>query len=78
MQEKNRWARFFLLLLVFLIFWSIDVTKKTDVANLAKTKLALAEKCERLIKACKSKPRKENLRHQADRFRRQAEQCARM
>jgi hypothetical protein len=53
------------------------VTAKTKAANLVKTKLALAEKCERLVKVCKSKPKRKTLFTQAHRFRRQAEQSAR-
>lgn len=54
------------------------VSKKTVSTKLAQTKLALAQKCDRLIKACKSKPRQQNLKHQANKFRRQAEQLSRM
>jgi hypothetical protein len=54
------------------------VTKKADIANLAKVKTALADKVERLIKVTKSRPRQESLKHQAERFRRQAEQLSRM
>ncbi|HEY4760763.1 MAG TPA: hypothetical protein VIH42_09305 [Thermoguttaceae bacterium] len=51
---------------------------KVKYANLAKTKLALAEKCERLVKTCNSKPKQKTLKNQAQRFRRMAEQYARM
>ena len=54
------------------------MSKKTDVARLAQTKLALAQKCDRLIKVCKSKPRRKTLKNQGDVFRRQAEQLSRM
>jgi hypothetical protein len=53
------------------------VTKKADIAKLAQTKTALAEKCDRLIKVTKSRPRQENLKKHAERFRRQAAQCQR-
>ena len=52
------------------------MTKKADIAKLAQTKLALAEKCDRLIKVCKSRPKQQTLKNQAERFRRQAEQLA--
>jgi hypothetical protein len=48
------------------------MSKKDVAAKLAQVKLELAEKCERLIKTVKSKPRQAKLRHQAARFRRQA------
>jgi hypothetical protein len=54
------------------------VSKKKDAERLVQTKLALAQKCDRLIKVCKSKPKKQTLKNQADRFRRQAEQLSRM
>jgi len=56
----------------------IIVSLKVKYANLAKTKLALAEKCERLVKTCNSKPKQKTLKNQAQRFRRMAEQYARM
>jgi hypothetical protein len=54
------------------------VSKKKDAANLSQTKLALAQKCDRQIKATKSKPRQETLKRQAEKFRRQAEQLSRL
>jgi hypothetical protein len=54
------------------------VSKKNVAAKLAQTKLALAQKCDRLIKTCKSKPKQKTLKNQADRFRRQADQLSRM
>jgi hypothetical protein len=53
------------------------VSIKTEYANLAKTKLALAQKYERLAKVCKSKPKQKTLIFQAHRFRRQAQKFAR-
>jgi hypothetical protein len=54
------------------------VSKKKDAEKLVQTKLALAQKCDRLIKTCKSKPKQKTLKNQAERFRRQAEQLARI
>ena len=54
------------------------MSKKKDAENLAQTKVALAQKCDRLIKVTKSKPRQETLKRQAEKFRRQAEQLSRM
>jgi hypothetical protein len=48
------------------------MAKANTQKKLAETKLALAAKCDRLIQATKSKPRKTVLTHQAARFRRQA------
>lgn len=48
------------------------MSKKTVAAKLVQVKLALAEKCDRLIKATRSAPRRKTLRNQAARFRRQA------
>ena len=45
--------------------------------NLAKVKLALADKCDRLVKTTKSIPRRKTLIHQAAGFRRQAADLAR-
>jgi hypothetical protein len=53
------------------------VTKKADIARLAQTKLALAQKCDRLVKVSKSRPKQQTLKNQAERFRRQAAQCQR-
>jgi hypothetical protein len=54
------------------------VSKKKDAEKLAQTKVALAQKCDRLIKVTKSKPRQKTLKLQAEKFRRQAEQLSRM
>ena len=54
------------------------MSKKKVAEKLALTKLALAQKCDRLIKTCKSKPKQKTLKNQAERFRRQAEQLSRM
>ncbi len=54
------------------------MSKKSVAEKLARTKLALAEKCDRLIKVCKSKPKQKTLKNQAERFRRQAEQLSRI
>ncbi|MGA2799252.1 MAG: hypothetical protein ABSE63_16855 [Thermoguttaceae bacterium] len=54
------------------------MSKKKDAEKLVQTKLALAQKCDRLIKTCKSKPKQQTLKNQAERFRRQAEQLSRM
>lgn len=54
------------------------MSKKTKVENLLKVKLALAEKCDRLIQTTSSIPRLKKLRHQAARFRRQAADLARL
>jgi hypothetical protein len=54
------------------------VSKKTVATKLARTKLALAQKCDRLIKTCKSKPKQQTLKNQAEKFRRQAEQLSRI
>jgi hypothetical protein len=73
--------RFFennLLLLNARFLRRVIVSKKAVIVKLTQTKLALAQKCERQIKATKSKPRQQTLKRQADRFRRQAEQLARM
>ena len=47
------------------------MSKVETNAKLAKVKLALAEKCDRLAEVT-SMPRRKTLRHQAARFRRQA------
>ena len=49
--------------------------KKSE--NLSKVKLALAEKCERLVRMTKSAPKQKKLRNHAARFRRQAAGLAR-
>ncbi|MGD0517570.1 MAG: hypothetical protein ABSA26_08550 [Thermoguttaceae bacterium] len=54
------------------------MSKKTVAAKLAQTKLALAQKCDRLVKTCKSKPKQQTLKNQAEKFRRQAEQLSRI
>ena len=48
------------------------MNKKETSANLAKVKLTLAEKCERLAKLSTSTPRRKTMLYQAARFRRQA------
>ena len=45
--------------------------------NLLKVKLALAEKCDRLIQTTTSVPKRKKLTNQAARFRRQAADIAR-
>jgi hypothetical protein len=47
-------------------------SKANADAKLAKVKLALAEKCERLAKVTGSTPRQNTMKYQAARFRRQA------
>jgi hypothetical protein len=48
------------------------MSAKSEIENLIKVKLELAEKHERLALVCKSKPAKKRLNHRALRFRRQA------
>jgi hypothetical protein len=48
------------------------VNKDTASAKLAEVKLALAAKCDRLIKTTQSVPRRKTLTRQAAKFRRQA------
>jgi hypothetical protein len=48
------------------------VSKKDVSAKLAEVKLALAGKCDRLVKTTSSEPRKKSLMNQAGKFRRQA------
>jgi hypothetical protein len=48
------------------------VTKENVNAKLVEVKLALARKCDRLIKTTKSAPRRKTLTNQAAKFRRQA------
>ncbi|WP_437202435.1 hypothetical protein [Planctomicrobium sp. SH664] len=45
--------------------------------NLVDVKLALAAKCERLLRLSGSRPRRKTLAYQALKYRRQAEQIAR-
>jgi hypothetical protein len=49
-----------------------NMNQKEKNAKLAKVKIALAEKCERLEKSVKSLPRKRSMKYHASRFRRQA------
>ncbi len=49
------------------------MTLQQDRANLRDVKLALAKKYEHLAKVVKSKPRQKKWLHQAEKFRRQAE-----
>jgi hypothetical protein len=52
--------------------------KKNDEAErLAKTKLALAEKYEKLAVKAASKPKKQQFRHKAEKYRRQATEVLR-
>ncbi|MBN1393549.1 MAG: hypothetical protein JW959_00765 [Pirellulales bacterium] len=53
------------------------MSKAKKSENLSKVKLALAEKCDRLIRATSSVPRLKKLKNQAARFRRQAADLAR-
>ena len=53
------------------------MNKETANAKLAEVKLALAAKCDRLIKTTKSVPRRKTLTQQAAKFRRQAADLAR-
>jgi hypothetical protein len=48
------------------------MSRTENKAKLAKVKIALAEKCERLSGTVKSLPRQESLKYHAARFRRQA------
>jgi len=45
---------------------------KSEPANLAKTKIALAEKYDKLADEARSKPKKMQFMHKAERYRRQA------
>jgi hypothetical protein len=47
------------------------MNKAETKANLAKVKVALAEKCDRLARVTPSIPRQKTLKNQAARFRRQ-------
>jgi len=51
--------------------------KAESNAKLAKVKLALAEKCDRLAKTSKSTPKRETMVYHAARFRRQAADLSR-
>ena len=51
--------------------------KAESNAKLAKVKLALAEKCDRLAKTSKSTPKRNTMVYQAARFRRQAADLSR-
>lgn len=53
------------------------MSKADTNENLLKVKLALAEKCERLIQTTTSVPRRKKLTNQATRFRRQMADIAR-
>jgi hypothetical protein len=53
------------------------MNKAQEKANLMQVKLKLAEKCDRLAKVSKSKPKQRTLIHQADKFRRQAADLSR-
>jgi len=48
------------------------MNKAETNAKLARVKIALAEKCDRLAGTVKSIPRKETMKYHAARFRRQA------
>jgi hypothetical protein len=48
------------------------VSKVTEKAKLAEVKLALAQKCDRLMLTTQSSPRLKTLKYHAARFRRQA------
>jgi hypothetical protein len=54
----------------------IIVSKKAVAEKLVQTKLALAAKCDRLIKTCNSRPKQKTLKNQAEKFRRQAKQLS--
>jgi len=51
--------------------------KKDEAERLAKTKLALAEKYDGLAAEARSKPKKTQFRHKAERYRRQAAEALR-
>jgi hypothetical protein len=53
------------------------MNKSESKTKLAKVKLALAEKCERLAKLSKSTPKRNTMLHHAARFRRQAADLSR-
>ena len=48
------------------------MTKANESAKLVEVKLALAKKCDRLLKTTTSVPRRKTLVYQAAKFRRQA------
>jgi hypothetical protein len=52
------------------------MNKAESKAKLAKVKVALAEKCERLAKKTTSTPKRNTMLHHAARFRRQAADLA--
>jgi hypothetical protein len=53
------------------------MSKKENAQKVAKVKTALADKCDRLTKITKSRPRQASPRRQSARFRRQAADLAR-
>jgi len=53
------------------------MNKQDRAERLAKTKLALAEKCDRLTAAAGSVPKKTQFRHKAEKYRRQAAEAVR-
>jgi hypothetical protein len=53
------------------------MNKRHKVKRLAKTKLALAEKYGRLAAEARSLPKKTQLRHKAEKYRRQAAEALR-
>jgi hypothetical protein len=53
------------------------MNRKDERERLAKTKLALAEKYERLAALAKSKPKKQQFKHKVERYRRQAAEALR-
>ena len=54
------------------------MNKKESEVRLAKVKLTLAEKCERLAKLSTSTPKRNTMLYQAARFRRQAADLTRL
>ena len=53
------------------------MNKAETKANLAKVKVELADKCDRLAKVTKSVPKQKTLKYQSARFRRQAADLSR-
>jgi len=53
------------------------MNKEDKARRLAKTKLALADKCDRLAVEARSKPNKIRFKHKAEKFRRQAAEALR-
>jgi hypothetical protein len=53
------------------------MNKREESERLAKTKLALAEKYERRAADAGSKPKKQQFRHKAEKYRRQATEVLR-